>query len=493
MTREVAETRAESADEAPPPHDTHGDAPEARAVLALLATVVFFAVVNSTMINVALPIIGQDFRVTEGTYGWLVTGYSLAFGIFNAIDGRLAEIVGVRRLYLSGMVLLGLTALAIAAAPAIEWAIALRVMQGAGGAALPVLGATIVAGTVAPERRGAAMGVILSTVGVAASIGPFLGGLILQWFGWRAIFLVVGPVLLLVPVAWRVLPRSLDARSGQGFDVVGAGLLGGAVACVMYGATLLRHGPPGMTVAGLLGGGLALGAAFLWWVHRHPEPFASPALLRHGAYLSVCAQAFVGNGARFGAIVLVPIVLKQAHHLEPVWIGAVLFPGALGIALMSSRSGVLADRFGPRLPVGIGTTILLIGNLATAAFAATSPLGLALAMGLTGLGYAFIQTPLLSTASQLAPPNQTSSALGLFMMILFVGGATGVALVTTVIELQPPSPASWLGWGTPSPAQRYSNAALALTVLGMLGVLLFSRLPGRLGHAASNKQNQSPS
>lgn len=448
-----------------------------RAILFLLSSVVFMAVVNGTMVNVALPYVGEDFGVSEGTYGWLVTGYSLTFGIFNAIDGRLADIVGIRKLYLSGIAILGLTAAAVALSPTIEIAIALRLLQGAGSAALPVMGATIISRLIPPARRGAAMGVILSVVGVAASLGPFLGGLILQFAHWRWVFAVVGLVTIAIPFGIRLLPDALDDVEGGSFDLLGSVLLGSGVALVMYGFSVVQDAGFGLTVLATVGSGALLLAAFALWIRHREQPFAPPEIFRNARYVATCLQAFATNGARFGTIVLIPIFLKEVNGLAPIWVGIVLFPGALAIALLSRRAGAWADRAGPRRPVTFGTSMLLIGNLITALFAGGNPYGVALGMGLTGLGFAFVQTPLLSTASQVLPAEQTSGGLGLFMMILFIGGAFGVALAVTITDMQPDDAQSWLGLDSPAP--RFQNAALALSLLGLVGLSLVRALPGR--------------
>ena len=453
--------------------DTSTDNPA--RVLTLLAAVVFVAVVNGTMINVALPYIGDDFGVSEGVYGWIVTGYVVSFGVFNAIDGRLADIVGTKRLYVLAIGVLGIASLAIAASPSIELIIAIRILQGAGAAGLPVMGATIISRLFPPAERGSAMGVILSTVGFAASLGPFLGGLIVQYVHWRAVFGLVALVVIAIPFALRLLPEKLNEVNGRHFDLVGAILLGSGIALLIYGFNVVENSGFGRWFLGTVGTGTLLLFIFAWWIQRAEEPFVPPSTFRNSRYVSTLVQAFAANGTRFGTIVLIPIFLKEVNDLAPIWAGVVLFPGALAIGFLSRRAGVLADRVGPRWPVAGGTAVLLVGNLITMFYAGGSIYGVTAGMTLVGLGYAFVQTPLLSTASQVLPDRDTSGGLGIFMMILFVGGASGVALAVTVAELQPVGVASWLNLPVASP--RYSNAALSLATLGLVGVGLVPMLP----------------
>lgn len=451
------------------------------AVLALLATVVFLAVVNGTMVNIALPYIGRDFGVSEGTYGWIVTGYALAFGIFNAIDGRLADIVGMKRLYMVGLLIFGAGAAALAMAPSIEFAIALRVIQGAGAAALPVLGSSIIARLIPAKERGAAMGIILSTVGVAASIGPFLGGLLVQFAGWRFCFGFTALVLGAIPFAWKLLPPELDDTPGDSFDIVGAVLLGASVALGMYGFEIIESSGFGVELAYSLGGASFLGGLFALWINRADEPFAAPEIFTNRQYMATTFVAFLTNATRFGTIVLVPIVLTEVHGLEPIWIGVVLFPGALAIALLSRRAGSWADRGGPQKPAALGTTFILVGNLIAAAYVGDSAIGVTVGMLLYGIGFAFVQSPLVSAASQLVPARMTGVGLGIFMMIFFVGGAFGTALSVVTVELQAVDAQSWLGLDL-GRGGRYSNGILTLNVLATLGVLVVALLPsGRLG------------
>ncbi len=447
-------------------------------VLALLGTVVFVAVVNGTMINVGLPFIGKDFGVSEGTYGWIVTGYTLAFGIFNAINGRVGDIFGIKRFYLVGIGIFGLASLAVAFAPTIEMAIATRVIQGAGAAAMPVLGSTIISKIIPAEKRGWAMGIILSTVGVAASIGPFLGGIFVQFLGWRSIFVFTSFVLVCIPFGIRLLPDHLNDTDGEHFDYVGALLMGLGVATLMYGFEIVESDGFGWKFWVDMGVAFAFLAAFIGWINFKNEPFVAPALLKNRRYLATSVVAFLTNATRFGTIVLVPIFLTQLNQLEPIWVGAVLFPGALAIALLSTRAGSWADRVGPRVPIGTGCVFIVLGNLISAYFPGGSPLGVAAGMGLYGVGFALIQSPSVSAASQIVAPRQAGVGMGMFMMIFFIGGATGVALSVTSVELQAEGAASWIGLDLGA-GNRFSNAILVLTGLAVTALAFVPGLPSK--------------
>lgn len=449
------------------------------AILIVLSLVVFLAVVNGTMVNIALPFIGQEFGVSESVYGWVVISFSLMFGVFSAIHGRLADRHGVRRLYLMGLAILGVSSVLVAMAPRIDLLIAMRFIQGAGSAAMPALGPVIIARTMPAARRGAALGVVLGAIGLAASIGPFLGGLIVQLFGWRAVFLMTGLVLVAFPLASRVLPRSLDEHRPSGrFDLVGAVLLGACATGFMLLFTVAeRFGLAAPTLG--LAAGLVLGAtALVVWVRYRPDPFISPALFADARYAAMLAAGFATNATRFGTVVLVPALLVRVDGLEPIWIGVVLLPGALCIALLSRVAGRWSDRVGSRRPVIVGAIGVLGGNLVAAWFAGVGPVGVAAGMLLYGIGFAYIQSPLLNAVSWILPSHRAGAGTGLYMTIFFLGGAFGVSLSMTAVDLQPEQVRSWMGLAHLGEGAAYSNAILCLTVLALVPLAMTRWIPG---------------
>ena len=456
---------------------SYPDRRTANLALILLSTVVFFAVINGNMVNVALPFIGRHFEVTEGTYGWIVTGFSLSFGIFNAVHGRLANRVGLRRLYGIGIAILGGTSLLLAFSPTIEIAIALRILQGAGSAALPALGTVIISRMFAPDRRGMAIGYILAVVGTAASIGPFLGGILVEIGTWRLVFASTGVVLLAIPAVWKLLPESLDETEKEPFDLPGAILLAVGVSSWLYAFNVIERLGPGMEFAGLLLLGLVTLLLFAWRITRADDPFAEPALFKDHRFIISSVVAFLINATRFGTIVLVPIFLIEVNEVSPVTVGLVLLPGALFIALLSPSTGRLGDRVGARIPVAIGAVLIVAGNLVTAFTAGGPIIGPTIGMGLYGLGFAFIQSPIVSATSQILPVRLAGSGMGIYMMIFFLGGAFGVALSVTAVELQPAGVAPWLGF-TAGPGAVYSNAIFTLTILALIAIALVPGVPG---------------
>ena len=447
-----------------------------RAVLTLLTIVVFISVTSGTMINVALPFIGRYFGVGEPVYGWIVTGFTLSFAIFSAVHGRLADVYGARRLYVAGVGLFGVTAVFVTFAPTIELAIAFRLLQGVGAAALPALGTIIISRIFPPNRRGGAMGVIIGTTGVAASIGPFLGGVLLDLFGWRSVFLFSALNLLALPTALKLFPRDLDQTQPQTFDRLGALLLGFGAAALMYSFNVLESAGLSAELGAIIGLALASTIGFVLWVRRHPEPFVSPRLFADGRYVAALVTASLINATRFGTLVLVPILLVEVERASGLVIGTVLLPGALLIGVVSPGAGRWGDRVGARRPVVWGTLWVAVGVLIMAVTSGLSILGIAVGMSLYGLGFSFIQSPTIGAISQILPESETGVGLGMFMMIYFLGGALGVAFTVNVVAIQGADVASWLGLEQGSAAP-FANALVSMLGLVALAALFLQKLP----------------
>ncbi len=446
---------------------------EVKPILVLLAIVVFIAVVNGTMINVALPYVGREFQVGEGTYGWLVTAYALSFGIFNAINGRLSDNFGKKNIYMIGLATLGIGSLTVAASPTIDFAIAVRLIQGAGAAALPVLGTSIIKQVVPARQQGKAVGVILSTVGVAASIGPFLGGIIVQFLNWRFVFAATGLSLFALPLAHKLLPDSLNEKNHSPFDWPGAVLLGLGISTLLYSFELIQAMVEWWKLGLLFTVSFALLGGFLLRLKTATYPFISLETFTKPSYLASCAVAAATNAARFGSVVIAPIVLTEIKHEPPLMIGATLFPGALAIAFLSSKSGAWADKKGPRLPVSIGLLCLTAGS-AIMALSGGSVWGMAAGLTLFGVGYALAQSPLVSTVNRTLPQKLAGTGVGVFMMIFFVGGAAGVAACVTISDMFPTDHALFFNL---VPAET-APFAVALTLLGAISLL--AQIPARM-------------
>jgi len=207
-----------------PGEEVKGQARSGPAVLAVICVAQFFGVVNASAVTVALPAIGEDLSVEPGVLGWLMTGFLLVYGVAIPFYGRLADLFGARRLFLLGVSLFSVGSLLSVFASTFSILLIARLVQAIGGAAVPGLGMALASRAYPVEKRGIVLGIIGMTIGVGAGVGPLLGGVLSDAFGWQAIFAVTAIAALTVPVGLRVLPVDQE-QTGEQLDILGGLLL----------------------------------------------------------------------------------------------------------------------------------------------------------------------------------------------------------------------------------------------------------------------------
>lgn len=214
------------------------DGAPVRLLLIVTVSAVFVVVMNGSMVNVALPTIGEQFRVSEGQAGWVISGYLLVFAVGIPLYGRLADVYSLRKAFSFGLVGFAAGSLVCALAPNLPVLVAGRVLQAAGGAAIPALSSTSVAKLLPPGQRGGALGLIVSSVGVGGAVGPVVGGVVVQLAGWHALFYgTLFLSLILLPASLRVLPDNYPGTNDTSFDLPGGVLLALAAGLLLFGVT----------------------------------------------------------------------------------------------------------------------------------------------------------------------------------------------------------------------------------------------------------------
>ena len=317
-----------------------------RLFLAVVVTAVFVSVVAGTMVNVVVPVMGEDFGASEAQVGWVVTSHMLVFAVGVPLYGRISDFFSLRRLFSLGLLVFAVGSLVCALAPSLPTLVFGRVVQAVGDAAIPALAGVAVAKVLPPGRRGGALGLILSSVGVGASVGPILGGFVEQFFGWHYLFYgVFVMALLLIPSSLKVLPG--ESGGIRRFDLLGGVLLGLAAGLFLFGVT--QGQGEGFASASSWGSfvGAALSAAlFAYRISSVQDPFVSPKLFGNRAYVAATLVGFFTMIANVAATVFVPLLVIEVNGLSPAEAGLVLTPGAVAIAMISPRAGKLSDRVG---------------------------------------------------------------------------------------------------------------------------------------------------
>jgi DHA2 family metal-tetracycline-proton antiporter-like MFS transporter len=451
-----------------------------RLLLAVLISAVVVAVMNSSMVNVAIPVIRRDFGASEAQVGWVITAYLLLYAVGIPLYGRASDVFSLRRAFALGLVVFALGSLVCAVAPSLPLLVFGRVVQATGAAAIPALASASVAKILAPGERGMALGLIVSSVGVGAAIGPVVGGALQQLAGWQSLFYATLVLtLLLLPGAFYALPDT-ESSGDRSFDVPGGILLGLAAGLFLFGITQGQ----GAGFASFSSWGSFVGAAlaavgFAWRITGARHPFVSPSLFRNRRYVAAVIVGYFSMLANVSCLVLVPLLVSQANGLSPAATGLVLTPGAIALAILSPLAGRLSDRIGFKSLIYAGLGIMLFSVLFISAFAAGgAPYLVAVGMLGVGVGFALTNSPNVNAAAAALPHEEIGVGLGIFNGLFFLGGGTGPAVVGAFLAARREANAGAIDPLYQLGAAPFSDAFLLLGVALLLALVAALGLPG---------------
>jgi EmrB/QacA subfamily drug resistance transporter len=390
------------------------------------------------VVNVALPFIGRDLDADFAQLQWTVTGYALSLAALLLLGGALGDHFGRRRIFIIGVIGFTAASLLCAAAPGIGALIGTRSVQGIGGALMTPASLAIIQSSFRAEDRPRAIGIWSGFSGVASVVAPFIGGWLLELGTWRWIFVINLPVAaVLIPVAVRHVPESREAAPAP-MDWLGSFLAVIALASVTYVLTTVpgqRSASPLSVSATLLA--VAASVAFARHERRSKAPMLPVAIFRSAPFVAANLVTFFVYGA-FGAFSLVfTVALETISGYSPVKAGSTLLPITITTLLLSGRSGQLAARIGPRLPVTAGTFLCAVGDLLAMRVAAdtgywTTVIPLECVFG---LGIATMVAPLMSAALAAAPVDHAGVASAVTNAIARASGLLWIAALPPIAGL----------------------------------------------------------
>jgi EmrB/QacA subfamily drug resistance transporter len=400
----------------------------------VLATTVLgsgLAMIDGTVVNVALERIGNDLDAGFTGLQWTVNAYTLTLASFILLGGSLGDHFGRRRVFLIGVAWFALASLACGLAPDIGTLIAARALQGVGGALLTPGSLALISASFHGPDRAAAIGAWSGLGGIAGAVGPFLGGWLVEWT-WRAVFLINLPLAaLIIIIAVRHVPESRDTESAAGLDVTGTVLAVVGLGALTFGLTGLgARGADPLLLAAAGVGVLAL-VAFVLVERRSPHPLVPPTLFRNPTFSAANAATVLIYGAMGAVFLLLVLQLQIVAGFPPVWAGAALLPVTVVMLLFSARAGALAGRIGPRLPMTIGPLVSAAGILLLLRVDATTSwlTDVLPAMLVFGAGLALTVAPLTATVLDSAPDRYAGAASGVNNAVARAAGLLAVAVV----------------------------------------------------------------
>ncbi|MFY9923169.1 MAG: DHA2 family efflux MFS transporter permease subunit [Opitutaceae bacterium] len=452
-------------------------------VLSIIMLGTFMAVLDSSIVNVALPHMMSTFGVDREQIEWVATAFMMTSAVVMPLVGWLTTRVSYKVLYLGSLLLFTMASAACAMAWSYESLIVARILQAMGGGAIQPIGMAIIAELFEPHERGKALGIWGMGIMAGPAIGPTLGGYLTDAFSWRTIFSVNLPVGAVTLLAGMVIMGPLRARGARrGFDMFGFVFLSMALIAAL---TALSNGQvkgwqstyihvcESITVVGLV-----MFVAVELTVD-HPL-FDLRLMLIRNFMLSILLAVFRAIGL-FGSIFLFPIVLQNQMGYTPVQAGLWMLPNALAVGLTMPLAGRLADRYSPAALTVAGC--LLVGG-SLIAFGLLDPLSdwpmLVIPQLGRGMGLALMMAPLMAAALNSVPRLEVPMASSFLNVFQNVGGALGIALLNTFVTDSIHIHAVRLGEGFPAQSQRF-EARLGLRAIA----LIFHHEPGMVANPES--------
>ncbi|HWG24107.1 MFS transporter [Actinospica sp.] len=452
----------------------------------LLATVLGsgMAFLDATVVNIALPHIGDEFHAGAASLQWIVNGYTLSLASLILLGGTLGDRFGRRRVFVLGVGWFAVASLLCGLAPNVQMLIAARVLQGVGGALLAPGSLAIIEASFHPDDRARAIGSWSGLGGVAGAIGPFLGGWLVQAATWRLVFLINVPIAVLVcVVAVRRVPESRNPDAARSIDMAGVVTAAAGLAGLTYGFTAWpERGGGSPVVLAALALGLAGIIGFLL-VERHAkEPMLPLDTFRSRAFSAANLVTFAVYAALSGVLFLVVLNLQVVVHFTALSAGVSMLPVTALMLLLSARAGALAQRIGPRIPMTVGPIVCACAMLLFSRIGGHSTYlrNVLPAVVVLGLGLSLTVAPLTATALGSVDERHAGIASGVNNAVARAAGLLAVAILPL---------AAGLGGGSLTVAAdlgpMYHRAMLICSVLLLIGAFIaFVSIPTKLAAAA---------
>jgi EmrB/QacA subfamily drug resistance transporter len=444
-------------------------------VLGLASAASFMVVLDLLVVATALSTIRRDLGASIEQLEWTVNAYTLSFAVLLMTAAALGDRLGRRRLFAAGLGLFAAASAACALAPAAGWLIAARAVQGAGAAMIMPVALALLNAVFPPQRRGWALGVFGAVTGLAAVVGPVLGGAVTQGLAWQWIFWLNVPIgVLAIPLVLGRIQESYGPRGS--LDIPGLLLGAGAALGLVWG--LVRGNAAGWgspeVVTALTAGGLLAGA-FVAREVRARAPMLPMRLFRSRAFAAGNAVIFLLNGSLTGAVFFMAQFQQAALGQGPLGAGLRLLPWGVAPFLIAPRAGALADRNGER-PLIVAGLLLQAAGMAWIALIAAPGLGyvtMIAPMVLSGCGFGMALPAVTKSVVGSVAPGDIGRASGTFTTLRQLGGAFGVAILAAVFAAA----------GGYASARAFSDgfapATGAAAGLALVGAIAGLALPGR--------------
>jgi len=387
--------------------DMHSDVSSdaSKGVVLLVATMASFLFpFMGSAVNIALPSIGKELSLDAVTLGWVSTAYLLASATFLVPFGRIADLHGRKRIFTYGIVIYTISSLLSGMASSAAMLISFRVLQGIGAAMLAGTGVAIITSVFSADERGKALGINVAATYAGLSLGPVLGGVLTQHFGWRSIFFINVPAGLAVMAItlWKLKGEWAGAK-GEKFDLVGSAIYSLTLITLVYGFILL----PAMSGVWLIVAGVVGLSAFTRWEMKARNPVLDMNLFRNNrAFTFSNLAALINYSATFAVAFLISLYLQYVKGFEPQSAGFILVAMPAVQAIFSPLAGRLSDRIEPRVIASAGMALTTVGLILFILLDRKTSLEFIIGtLMLMGFGFALFSSPNTNAVMSSAPRN----------------------------------------------------------------------------------------
>ena len=385
-------------------------------------------------VNIALPAVGKQFNTDAVILSWVATSYLLAASVSLVPFGKLADIYGRKKVFLSGQIIITITSLLAAISISAPMLIVFRIFQGVGGAMVFATGIAILTSVYPPRERGKVLGIVVAAVYIGLSCGPFFGGWLTQHFSWRSIFLINVPLGLsiILLVVWK-LKGEWTGAEGDKFDLTGSVIYGLAIVAVMYGITII---PSLASIGFILAGILAL-AVFVKWEIRAKYPvFEVNLFIENKTFAFSCLAALINYSATFAVAFLLSLYLQYIKGLAPQGAGVVLIAQPIVMAVLSPLAGKLSDKIEPRVIASLGMVLTTLGLIILALVNHhTTLLFIVISLMVLGFGFALFSSPNMNAIMGSVSKKHYGIASGSVGTMRLLGQMLSMGIATLVIAL----------------------------------------------------------
>lgn len=396
--------------------------------------------IDSTAVNVSLPVLQRELHTTAEQTQWVIEGYALFLSALILLGGALGDLYGRRRIFELGIFIFALSSLACALAGSIEVLIAARCVQGIGGALSTPGSLALISAAYSNAERGRAIGTWSGFSALTSAAGPIIGGWLTQAYSWRYVFIINLPIALVVLIILHAaVPESRDDSADRKIDVAGGAMATLGLGVLVYGLIAMDARRIAVWALAAVVVGLAVLVTFVFYERRAPDPMLRPDLFASRVFSVTNVYTFFLYAAIGGSLYFVPFVLINVHHYSPAAAGASLLPFIFIMVVLSRWSGGLVARIGARTPLVLGSILAALGFLAYALPGTGGSYWTTFfpAATLLGLGGALFVAPLTTAVMNAVPVEHAGVASGVNNAVARTAGLIGIAALGIVVTAAP--------------------------------------------------------